>query len=91
MTIMQWILLGLVAILVLVALANYKRLVAFWARSQEFYREIIGEMRKVAWPTQEHVINSTVVVGAAIIGLMVIIGGIDRVFGTLVEFIFASQ
>jgi preprotein translocase SecE subunit len=91
MTIMQWILLGLAAILAVVALANLKRLIALWARTQEFYREVVGEMRKVAWPTQEHVVNSTVVVGIAVIGLMVIIGGVDRLFGTLVEFIFASQ
>jgi preprotein translocase SecE subunit len=91
MTIMQWILLGLAAILAVVALANFKRLIALWARTQEFYREVVGEMRKVAWPTQEHVVNSTVVVGIAVIGLMVIIGGVDRLFGTLVEFIFASQ
>lgn len=91
MTIMQWILLGLAAVLILVALANYQRLVALGSRIREFYREVVGEMRKVAWPTQEHVVNSTVVVGIAVIGLVVIIGGIDRLFGTLVEFIFASQ
>jgi len=52
---------------------------------------VITEMKKVAWPTQEHVVNSTLVVGFATVALMIIIGGIDRLFGTLVEFIFASQ
>lgn len=91
MTIGNWILLGLVAVLLVIALANIKRVMAAWVRTQEFYREVVTEMKKVAWPTQQHVVNSTVVVGIATIALMVIIGGIDRLFGTLVEFIFASQ
>lgn len=91
MTIGNWILLGLVAVFLVIALANFKRVIAAWVRTQEFYREVVTEMKKVAWPTQEHVVNSTVMVGIATIALMVIIGGIDRLFGTLVEYIFASQ
>lgn len=89
--ILRWILLALAAIVVLILLANAKRLVALWGRLREFYGEIVLEMRKVAWPTQDHVINSTVVVGVATVAMMVVIGGIDRLFGTLVEIIFAAQ
>lgn len=89
--IVRWILLGLLAVIVLVALANLKRLAAFWTRVREFYREVVMEMRKVSWPTQDHVVNSTVVVGVATVAMVVIIGAADRLFGTLVEIIFAAQ
>lgn len=89
--ILRWILLGLAALIVLIALANAKRLIALWTRTREFYGEIVVEMRKVAWPTQEHVVNSTVVVGVATLAMVIVIGGIDRIFGSLVEFIFAAQ
>lgn len=91
MTIGNWILLGLAAVLLVIALVNYKRVLALWERSQEFYREVMTEMKKVAWPTQEHVVNATVMVGIATFALTLIVGGIDRVFGMIVEFIFASQ
>lgn len=88
--IVRWILLGLAALVVFIALLNIKRVAGFWARTQEFYGEVKGEMRKVAWPTQEHVINSTVVVGVASIALVVAIGVIDRFFGWIVEQIFTT-
>jgi len=36
MTIGNWILLGLAAVLLVIALANYKRVIAAWERTQEF-------------------------------------------------------
>jgi preprotein translocase subunit SecE len=34
----------------------------FIRRIQEFFREVIGEFRKVTWPSRPTIINSTVVV-----------------------------
>jgi preprotein translocase SecE subunit len=89
--IVRWILLGLAAIVVLIALANYKRMLAVWERTQELYREVVLEMRKVAWPTRDHVINSTITVGVATLVMVLMFGVVDRVFGTLVELIFTAQ
>ena len=36
-------------------------------RPKEFFSEVRGEMRKVAWPTRPEVINSTIVVIIAVI------------------------
>lgn len=87
----RWILLGLAAIAVILILAYLKRLAAFWERVREFYHEVVLEMRKVVWPTQEHIINSTVIVGVATIAMVLVIGVVDRFFGTIVQFIFSTQ
>jgi preprotein translocase SecE subunit len=89
--IVRWILLGLAAIVVLIALANYKRAIALWERTQELYREVVMEMKKVAWPTRDHVINSTITVGVATLAMVFMFGIIDRLFGSLVEILFTAQ
>ena len=53
-----------------------------------FFEEVLVEMKKVAWPTKDHVIGSTILVGITSIGLMIFIGISDRLFGWLVGLIF---
>jgi preprotein translocase subunit SecE len=42
-----------------------------------FYRETIGELRKVSWPTRAEAINLTVIVIFVLILMAIILGGVD--------------
>jgi preprotein translocase subunit SecE len=54
----------------------------------EFFSEVRGEMRKVAWPTRPEVINSTLVVLIAVIFMGGTIFGLDYVCSKFVLFLF---
>ena len=49
-------------------------------RVQTFYREIVGELRKVSWPTWKEALNLTRIVLIVMMLMMVILGGLDRLF-----------
>ncbi len=55
---------------------------------REYFSEVKGEMRKVAWPTRKEVINSTIVVLIAIIVVTSLIFGFDYVSSKFVLFLF---
>jgi preprotein translocase subunit SecE len=42
-----------------------------------FYRETVGELRKVSWPTREEATNLTLIVIAVLIFMAVLLGSID--------------
>jgi preprotein translocase subunit SecE len=50
----------------------------------EFLREVRGELRKVAWPSREEVINYSVIVFIAVILLTFFIFTLDFIFGDAV-------
>lgn len=68
-----------------------ERLANFFAGLREFYDEVVVEMKKVAWPTKESVVNSTVVVGLTTVGMVVVVGFMDKGLGFLVKQIFTGQ
>jgi len=47
----------------------------------QFFREVRGELRKVAWPTRAEVINYSIVVLVTVVMLTALIFGLDYVFG----------
>jgi preprotein translocase subunit SecE len=55
---------------------------------REFFSEVRGEMRKVAWPTREEVINSTMVVLIAVIFMGATIFALDYGAAKFVLFLF---
>ena len=55
-----------------------------------FYRQVVAELRKVVWPTQEQLSTYFVVVMAFVIVMMAIISGLDLGFGKLAFAIFAG-
>jgi preprotein translocase subunit SecE len=55
---------------------------------REYFSEVKGEMRKVAWPTQKEVVNSTIIVLIAVIVMTALIFGFDYVSSKLVLFLF---
>jgi preprotein translocase subunit SecE len=57
----------------------------FLRRAQEFVREVIAEFRKVAWPSRQELINSTVVVITVTVVVSVFLGAVDVALARIVE------
>ncbi len=57
----------------------------FLRRTQEFVREVVAEFRKVAWPSRQELINSTVVVIAVTVVVAVFLGAVDVALARVVE------
>jgi preprotein translocase subunit SecE len=54
-----------------------------------FYRQIVAELRKVVWPTQEQLITYFIVVMVFVAVIMAIVSLLDLGFGKLIFAIFA--
>ena len=53
-----------------------------------FYRQVVAELRKVVWPTQQQLINYFVVVLVFVLVVMTIVSLLDLAFGRLVFKVF---
>jgi preprotein translocase subunit SecE len=53
-----------------------------------FFSEVRGELRKVAWPTRQEVINSTIVVLIAVVVMTALIFGFDYLSAKAVLFLY---
>jgi preprotein translocase subunit SecE len=53
-----------------------------------FYRQVVAELRKVVWPTQQQLITYFVVVVVFVVVLMAIVSLLDLGFGKLVFKLF---
>jgi preprotein translocase subunit SecE len=54
----------------------------------QFFMEVRGELRKVAWPTRSEVINSTIIVLIAVVVMTSLIFAADYVFAKGVLFLY---
>jgi preprotein translocase subunit SecE len=50
---------------------------------RRFYRETVGELRKVTWPTREEAKNLTIIVVAVTFGMSAFLGIVDFLFSRL--------
>ena len=55
---------------------------------RQFFMEVRGELRKVAWPTRQEVINSTIIVLIAVVVMTTLIFGADYAFAKGVLFLY---
>ncbi len=53
-----------------------------------FYRQVVAELRKVVWPTQQQLITYFVVVLVFVVVIMAIVSLLDLGFGRLVFKVF---
>jgi preprotein translocase subunit SecE len=53
-----------------------------------FYRQVVAELRKVVWPTQQQLITYFVVVLVFVLAIMTIVSLLDLAFGRLVFKVF---
>ena len=56
----------------------------------EFFRQVRAELRKVAWPTRDEVVNYSVIVFVTLIILTALIFALDWAFGKAVFFLFKT-
>ena len=52
-----------------------------------YYRETVGELRKVVWPTREEALRLTWIVLVVITVMAIILGTADYLFGLLIRFL----
>lgn len=52
-----------------------------------YYRETVGELRKVVWPTREEAWRLTQIVLIVITVMAIILGTADYLFGLLIRFL----
>jgi preprotein translocase subunit SecE len=50
-----------------------------------FYRETVGELRKVSWPSREEAINLTMIVIVVLVGMALFLGLVDLIGETLLQ------
>jgi preprotein translocase subunit SecE len=55
---------------------------------KQFFSEVRGELRKVAWPTRQEVINSTIVVLIMVTVMTALIFGFDYASAKAVLFLY---
>ena len=55
-----------------------------------FYRQVIAELRKVVWPTQEQLVTYFFVVMTFVIVMMALVSALDLAFGKMVFAIFTG-
>lgn len=58
-------------------------------RVQRWWRETIGELRKVSWPTPQDAWRLTKIVLIVMLSMSVLLGLLDWVFSTLITLILA--
>ena len=56
-----------------------------------FYRQVVAELRKVVWPTQEQLVTYFFVVMVFVVVMMAIVSALDLAFGRLVFAVFTQQ
>ena len=54
----------------------------------QFYREVVAELRKVAWPTRDEVRNYSIIVLIAVLVVTGLVAGLDWVFGSGVLWLY---
>ena len=55
-----------------------------------FYRQVVAELRKVVWPTQEQLITYFFVVMVFVLVMIAIVSALDLGFGKLVFWVFGG-
>ena len=53
-----------------------------------FFDSVVAEFKKVSWPTQQELIDNSIIVVVFSILLSVFIFGVDRLYSTVLEVIF---
>jgi len=56
-----------------------------------FYRQVVAELRKVVWPTQEQLVTYFFVVMVFVAFMMALIAGLDLAIGKLTFWLFSGR
>ncbi len=55
-----------------------------------FYRQVVAELRKVVWPTQQQLVTYFFVVMVFVVFMMALVSGLDLVIGKAVFKLFSG-
>jgi preprotein translocase subunit SecE len=55
-----------------------------------FYRQVVAELRKVVWPTQEQLVTYFLVVMVFVLFMIAVVSLLDLAFGKLVFWVFSG-
>jgi preprotein translocase subunit SecE len=69
--------------------AKKKRKLSIFQKIQRFWRETIGELRKVTWPTPKEAWKMTRLVLVVMIIMALLLGVLDLVFSRLIGLLVA--
>ena len=67
-----------------------KKKVSFGQKIQRFWRETVGELRKVTWPTPEEAWKMTRIVLVVMVVMAVMLGALDFAFSRMISFLVNS-
>lgn len=56
---------------------------------KDYFVDVQKEMKKVSWPSQEELVDYTIVVVIFTVVLSLFIFGIDQVFSTVLDYIYS--
>ena len=70
--------------------ASSPKKLGFFGRILQFFREVVAELKKVVTPTRKQLLNYTLVVLGFILFMMLLVMGLDLVFGKLVGWVFGG-
>lgn len=68
--------------------ATREKKLGFFGRLALFFRQVIGELRKVVTPTRKELIKFTLVVLVFVVIVMAFVYGLDNVFSWLTSQVF---
>lgn len=68
--------------------ATREKKLGFFGRIALFFRQVIGELRKVVTPTRKELGKFTLVVLVFVLIVMGLVYGLDWVFGTATHYVF---
>jgi preprotein translocase subunit SecE len=54
---------------------------------QRYYRETVGELRKVSWPTRQEAMNLTTITLIVVVTMSAFLGALDYIFNQLFAWI----
>ncbi|MCL5270001.1 MAG: preprotein translocase subunit SecE [bacterium] len=78
----------ILALVVFAVLAYWKKFPPMWKALKVFYGEVAFEMTKVAWPSRQEIVNSTILVGISTLILTAMISVVDYVLMKAIGLIF---
>jgi preprotein translocase subunit SecE len=58
-------------------------------RIQRYFRETMGELKKVSWPTRQEATNLTIIVLIVTFTMSVILGGLDFIYSRVMALILS--
>lgn len=68
-------------------MAGKKKKLSIFQKIQRFWRETIGELRKVTWPTREEAWKMTQLVLITMVTMALLLGVLDFAFSQFVTFL----